>query len=79
MSTTTLDSGDAAELAQMLQFLADRLTADPDLDTSLTRYVGVPAYGATQLRADLHRFVFLLGGDGGDDDGEQLFGQHTIP
>jgi len=74
MPNTTLDTGDAIELAEMLQFLADWLAADPDrLDASLTRFVGHPAYGASQLRADLHRFVFLLGAD----DGEQLFGDHT--
>jgi hypothetical protein len=70
MPTTSLDTSDAAELAQMLQFLTDWLAADPDqLDASLTRFVGHRAYGAVQLQTDLHRFVFLLGGD----DGEPLF------
>jgi hypothetical protein len=32
--------------------------------------VANPACGLAQLRADLERFVFLLGGD----DGEPLFG-----
>ncbi len=37
----------------MLQFLADWLAADPEhLDASLTRFVGHPAHGASQLRAD---------------------------
>ena len=36
-------------------------------------YVGHPAYGTAQLRQDLDRFTFLLGGD----DGESLFGPDT--
>jgi hypothetical protein len=68
--TTSLDTGDAAELAELLQFLTDWLTSDPDhLDASLTRFTGNPAYGLSTLRADLHRFTFLLGGN----DGEPLF------
>jgi hypothetical protein len=36
------------------------------LAASLEQFVGHPAYGITQLRQDLERFVFLLGGsDGG--------------
>lgn len=70
MPTTTLDSGDAAELAQLLNFLNDWLATDHDhLDTSLTHFVGNRAYNLDQLHADLHRFTFLLG----DDDGESLF------
>jgi hypothetical protein len=60
-----------AELAEMLQFISTWLTAeDSDLGASLDRFVGHPAHGITQLRADLERFVFLLGGS----DGESLFG-----
>jgi hypothetical protein len=33
-------------------------------------FIGNAAYGTAQLRLDLHRFVFLLGGS----DGEPLFG-----
>jgi hypothetical protein len=36
----------------------------------VAEFVGHPAYGITQLRDDLERFVFLLGGS----DGEPLFG-----
>jgi hypothetical protein len=44
---------------------------DPDLlGASLETFVGHPAYGTAQLRQDLNRFIFLLGGD----DGESLFG-----
>ncbi len=39
------------------------------LDASLQRFVGHPAYDVAQLRGDLDRFTFLLGGD----DGEALF------
>ena len=74
MPTTSLDTSDVIELTELLQFLNDWLAADPNrLDASLTRFVGHPAYDLNQLRADLHRLVFLLGGD----DGEKLFGDHT--
>jgi len=55
----------------MLQFLSRWLTRDPArLGDSLAQFVGHPAYGPAQLRDDLERFVFLLGGS----DGEPLFG-----
>jgi hypothetical protein len=67
-----LDASDAAELAEMLQFLSQWLARDPGrLGASLDEFVGHPAYNVAQLRQDLERFVFLLGGS----DGEQLFGQ----
>jgi hypothetical protein len=47
------------------------LARDPvGLGASLAEFVGHPAYGLGELRNDLARFVFLLGGS----DGEQLFG-----
>ena len=47
------------------------LSSDPSrLTASLLDYVGHPAYGPEQLRQDLDRFTFLLGGS----DGEELFG-----
>ena len=71
MPGMNLDTADAAELAELLQFLAEWLTADPArLTASLLAYVGHPAYGPEQLGADLNRFTFLLGGG----DGERLFG-----
>ena len=55
----------------MLQFLSQWLDRDPGrLGASLAEFVGHPAYGQAQLRQDLQRFAFLLGGS----DGEQLFG-----
>jgi hypothetical protein len=71
MPGTRLDSVDAVELAELLGFLADWLASDPSrLGASLLAFVGHPAYGTPQLRDDLHRFAFLLGGI----DGEPLFG-----
>jgi len=62
---------DAAELAEMLQFLSQWLARDPTrLAASLADFVGHPAYNIAQLHQDLERFVFLLGGS----DGEPLFG-----
>ena len=66
-----LTAADAAELAEMLQFLSQWLARDPGrLGPSLAQFVGHPAYGLDELRGDLERFVFLLGGS----DGEPLFG-----
>ena len=70
-----LDLSDAAELAEMLTFLADWLTGSQKqtLAASLTAFVGHPAYNTQTLCADLHRFAFLLG----VSDGEELFGEPT--
>ncbi|HEY2638697.1 MAG TPA: hypothetical protein VGI66_02260 [Streptosporangiaceae bacterium] len=71
MPDVRLDAVDAAELAELLQFLSQWLARDRGrLSASLEEFVGHPAYGTAQLRQDLHRFTFLLGGD----DGESLFG-----
>jgi hypothetical protein len=71
MPQVKLDAASAAELAEMLQFLSEWLAQDPGLlAASLGQFVGHPAYGLPQLRQDLERFVFLLGGS----DGEPLFG-----
>ena len=71
MPQVKLDATDAAELAEMLQFLSQWLARDAGrLGASLEQFVGHPAYGLAHLRGDLERFVFLLGGS----DGEQLFG-----
>ena len=71
MPDVKLDAAHAAELAEMLQFLDGWLARDPArLAASLEQFTGHPAYGLPQLRQDLERFVFLLGGS----DGQQLFG-----
>jgi hypothetical protein len=75
MPSISLDSADAIELAELLQFLTGWLAGDPSrLGASLLAFVGHPAYGTQQLQDDLHRFAFLLGGN----DGEPLFG-HPRP
>jgi hypothetical protein len=75
MPQITLDTGDAAELGEMLAFLADWLSGSQKqiLDESFAAFVGHPAYDTDALRADLHRFAFLLGAS----DGEELFGEPT--
>ena len=75
MPQITPDTGDAAELAEMLAFLAAWLSGSQKqiLDESLAAFVGHPAYDTDALRADLHRFAFLLGAS----DGEELFGEPT--
>jgi hypothetical protein len=70
MPELKLDATDAAELAEMLQFLSQWLAHHPGrLGASLAHFVGHPAYGLAHLRDDLERFVFLLGGR----DSESLF------
>ena len=61
MPSLSLDVADAAELAEMLQFLSDWLATEPVLEASLNRFVGHPAYGISELRADLDRFTLLPG------------------
>ena len=73
MPEVRLDAVDAAELAELLQFLSRWLARDRGASASLEKFVGHPAYHAAQLRQDLDRFTFLLGGD----DGEPLFGHGT--
>ncbi len=70
MPVTSLDTADAAELAELLQFLGGWLESDHDnLATSLARFAGSPAYGPGTLRDDLARFRFLLA----CSDGEGVF------
>jgi hypothetical protein len=73
MPQITLDAGDAAELAEMLTFLASWLTGSQKqiLADSLAAFTGHPAYDTGTLCTDLHRFTFLLGETGG----EELFGE----
>jgi hypothetical protein len=71
MPEVRLNAADAGELAEVLEFLSEWLARDPArLAASLTEFVGHPAYGLDELRGDLERFVFLLGGS----DGQALFG-----
>jgi hypothetical protein len=74
MPEMKLDVVDAAELAELLQFLSQWLARGRGrLGASLEEFVGHPAYNVSQLRQDLDRFTFLPGGD----DGESLFGPGT--
>jgi hypothetical protein len=70
MPSLSLDIGDAAELAEMLQFMNDWLRTDDGLlAASLARFIGSDAYHTGHLLDDLNRFIFLLGGS----DGTPLF------
>jgi len=64
---------DAAELAEMLTFLAEWLSGSQKQAAadSFAAFVGHPAYNTEALCADLHRFAFLLG----VSDGGELFGE----
>lgn len=76
MPVISIDTADAAELAELLQFLAGWLASDPGrVGASLLAFVGHPAYATRHLQDDLHRFAFLLGGT----DGEELFGPPGQP
>jgi hypothetical protein len=72
MPQIRLDLGDAAELAEMLTFLAGWLSGSQKavLSGGMAAYVGHPASNVHDLCADLHRFAFVLG----ETDGEELFG-----
>jgi hypothetical protein len=64
----TLPGEAAWELGEMLEFLYDWIAYDHDrghdtLSRSLDRFTGY-GYTIDELRADLARFSFLLGGDG---------------
>ena len=75
MPEIRLELSDAIELAETLTFIACWLSGNQNqtLTDSLAAYVGHTAYNTETLRADLHRFVFLLG----ISDGEELFGDLT--
>jgi hypothetical protein len=75
MPDINLELSDAVELAELLTFLADWLSGSqrPTLADNLTAFVGHPGYHIDQPAADIHRFIFLLG----LNDGDQLFGEPT--
>jgi len=65
MPIVSLDTTDAIELAELLEFIGDWLAADHgQLSASLRTFTGSHAYDPGTLRDDLARFTFLLGGDG---------------
>lgn len=65
VAPVTLRADDAIELGELLEFLYDILGYSPGvlLQARLARLTG-GAYTLDELRADLARFAFLLGGDG---------------
>lgn len=62
-----LEAGEAIELGELLEFLRGWLDRDGDrLAGSFGGFVGNGGYDLDELRRDLSRFAFLLGGDDGD-------------
>jgi hypothetical protein len=76
MAGVNLAPDHVAELTELLEFLNGWLTSDyHQLNASLHRYIGHPAYDINRLKTDLARFTFLLGGDTEGD----LFQPPTTP
>jgi len=64
MTDVHLNGTDAMELAEILLFVRDWLRRDDQvIATSFADFVGIHSYPLTELREDLTRFAFLLGGD----------------
>jgi hypothetical protein len=62
-----LDPADAAELADLLQFIAGWTASDREhMSASLLRYIGDTPYSPGHLRLDLDRFTSLLREDNGE-------------
>jgi len=59
---TSLRDEDAVELAEMLEFLHDWIAACPHARASFRRFC-LGLFTVEEIRADLARFAFLLGGD----------------
>jgi len=60
----SLGVDDVVELGELLEFLGRWLADDGEcLAESFGRFVGSAGYDMSELRADLSRFAFLLGGD----------------
>lgn len=60
---TVLDDLAAVELGEMLEFLHDWIASCADARASFRRFT-FGLFTVEELRADLARFAFLLGGDG---------------
>ena len=64
VAPTTISADDAFELGEMLEFICDLIDSHPDMiGESLTHFTG-GNYSLAELRTDVARFAFLLGGDG---------------
>lgn len=68
MPTIRLDTADAIELTELLQFVKEWLTTDNKAKASFAQFVGSHSCDAADLCTDIERFSFLLGGN----DGEHL-------
>ena len=69
-TAVTLDGADAVELAELLEFLNDWLHQHRDVAASYQRFT-FGLLTLDELRADLARFAFLLGGNGHYLDDEE--------
>jgi hypothetical protein len=68
MPTIRLDTADAIELTELLQFVKEWLISDNEAKASFAQFVGSPGYDAAGRCTGIERFSFLLGGN----DGEHL-------
>jgi hypothetical protein len=60
-----LDADDAVELGELLDLLARWFASDREgIGASIARFIGDRSYGIDDLRGDVSRFAFMLGGDG---------------
>lgn len=60
---SALRDEDAVELGEMLEFLHDWIVTCPEARSSFRRFC-LGLFTVEEIRADLARFAFLLGGDG---------------
>jgi hypothetical protein len=61
-----LDADEAVELGELLEFLDRWLACDRErLAVSFSRFLGSAGYDIDELRADVSRFAFVLGGNDG--------------
>lgn len=64
MSGVRLRAEDAVELAELLEFLIDWIEDNYERASRALNLFTAWGYDIDELRGDLARFVFLLGGDG---------------
>jgi hypothetical protein len=67
MPPIRLDTADAIELTELLQFVKERLTTDNKAKASFAQFVGSPGYDAADLCTGIERLIFLLGGNDGEN------------
>lgn len=73
VAPVSLAAEDAVELAEMLEFLGEWIDSDHDRLSTIFDRFAAGLYDIDELRGDLARFVFLLGGNaepfvfGGDE------------